>query len=328
VRTAAPGTDVPFVTGLAGHGGSPALLHRGGRLTYEQLAADVERAADELGPGRRLVAVPGSSTVESLRWYLAALHAGHPVLLVPGDDVARAADLVQAWDPDVVITPDTGGWRPVRAARRLRARLHPDLALLLSTSGSTGSPKLVRLSHENLQSNATAIAEYLGLSAQDRAITTLPLHYCYGLSVVHSHLAVGASVVLTDRSVVDPCFWETFRATGATNLAGVPHTFELLDRVGFGATPVPSLRFVTAAGGRLPERQVERYAALGERDGWELYVMYGQTEATARMAYLPPRLARSHPGAIGVPIPGGSCTSIRSPTAARAPPSSSTAART
>ena len=112
--------------------------------------------------------------------------------------------------------------------------------------------------------------------------------------------------MLTDLSVVDTCFWEQFRATGATALAAVPYTFDLLDRVGFGAMDLPSLRYVTQAGGRLAPERVRRYAALGRERGWDLFVMYGQTEATARMAYLPPDLALTSPGSIGVPIPGGS----------------------
>jgi hypothetical protein len=126
--------------------------------------------------------------------------------------------------------------------------------------------------------------------------------------------------VLTDRSVVDPCFWDDFRAHGATSFAGVPYTFELLDRIGFEAMALPSLRYVTQAGGRLDPDRVRRYAAQGERDGWLLYVMYGQTEATARMAYLPPARAGTHPGAIGVPIPGGSFTIEPLPDGERAGP--------
>jgi hypothetical protein len=172
----------------------------------------------------------------------------------------------------------------------------------------------VRLSTGNVDANAAAIGEYLRIGAGDRAVTTLPMHYCYGLSVINSHLRAGASVVLTDLSVVDRCFWDLLRTTGATSFAGVPHTFDLLDRVGFDAMSVPSLRYVTQAGGRMHPDKVRRYAELGRRRGWDLVVMYGQTEATARMAYLPPALARSHPHAIGVPIPGGAF-SIEAPDA-------------
>ncbi|MGH3368638.1 MAG: AMP-binding protein, partial [Nocardioidaceae bacterium] len=101
-------------------------------------------------------------------------------------------------------------------------------------------------------------------------------------------------------------FWDDFRAAGATSFAGVPYTFDLLDASGFEERELPSLRYVTQAGGRLAPDRVRRYADLGRRRGWDLFVMYGQTEATARMAYLPPDLAHAAPGSIGVPVPGGS----------------------
>lgn len=176
----------------------------------------------------------------------------------------------------------------------------------MSTSGSTGDPKLVRLSHENLSANARAIADFLDLGPHDQGITSLPLHYCYGLSVLHSHLVAGAGVSITTASVVDPSFRETLERDGVTNLAGVPHVFDLLEHAGPDLIRVPTLRFVTQAGGRLAPADVTRWT--DRLDGWgaRFVVMYGQTEATARMAYLPPELARRHPGAIGVPIDGGS----------------------
>ncbi|MEU4887925.1 MULTISPECIES: AMP-binding protein [Streptomyces] len=302
-----PGTaPVSFVRDLAVHGDRTALITAGGELSYRDLAARVSAAARRLGPRRRLVLLAGANTVDSLVAYLAALAGGHPLLLVPGGSPGTLRSMIGAYDPDVVIRPVDGRW-PVEERHAAPAHeLHPDLALLLSTSGSTGSPKLVRLSHGNLQSNAESIARYLDIRATDRAATTLPLHYCYGLSVVNSHLLSGAGLVLTDLSVADTCFWDLFRDSRATTFAAVPYTFDLLDRVGFAHMRLPHLRYLTQAGGRLAPDRVARYAALGRRDGWDLFVMYGQTEATARMAYLPPELAESRPEAIGVPVPGGS----------------------
>jgi hypothetical protein len=119
---------------------------------------------------------------------------------------------------------------------------------------------------------------------------------------------LGASIVLTDLSVVDPCFWALFERVGATSFAGVPHTFDLLDRVGFEAMALPTLRYVTQAGGRMSPELIRRHADLGAARGWQLFVMYGQTEATARMGYLPPELAATHPHTIGNAIPGGTFT--------------------
>ena len=316
---------MPLVTDLARHGARTAVVTATEHLTYRQLADRVTRVATRLGEPRRLVLIEASNELDALVSYLAALAAEHVVLLVPaGSEQARS--LIDAYAPDVVVRGGAGRegrWEPHHVRSFSRHTLHPDLALLLSTSGSTGSPKLVRLSHQNLQSNAESIAAYLGIRDTDRAVTTLPMAYCYGLSVIHSHLLRGAGLVLTDLSVVDPCFWDLVRAHGGTSFAGVPYTFDLLDRVGFDQMELPSLRYLTQAGGRLAPERVRRYAELGERRGWDFYVMYGQTEATARMAYLPPAHARANPTAIGVAIPGGSLTIEPAQTSPDPPPEGS-----
>ncbi|MER6616428.1 AMP-binding protein [Streptomyces xantholiticus] len=296
-----------FARDLASYGDRTALITPSGEVSYRALAERVDATAERLGSARRLVLLAGANRVDALVVHLAALSSGHPVLLVPGDSDSAIGALTAAYDPDVVARPDgCGTWVLDERRRESAHTLHPDLALLLSTSGSTGSPKLVRLSSGNLQANAESIATYLGISDTDRAATTLPMHYCYGLSVIHSHLLRGAGLILTERSVADAVFWEEFRAAHGTSLAGVPYTFDLLDRVGFERMELPHLRYVTQAGGRLAPERVAHYAELGSRAGWELFVMYGQTEATARMAYLPPALAAERPHAVGVPIPGGS----------------------
>lgn len=297
---------VDFVATLADRGDATAVLSPDAALTYADLAARVVEAGARLGTGRRLVLIAAENSVEALVTYLGALHAGHVPLLAPGDRLQHLDGLIDGYDPDVVAGRGDSGWQVTSRHPRATHDLHADLALLLTTSGSTGSPKLVRLSHENLDSNAAAIAESLGVRSGDRAITSLPLHYCYGLSVVHSHLSAGAAVVLSDLSVVDPCFWTLFDEVGATTLAGVPHSFDLLDHSGFAQRAHPSLRVVTQAGGRLAPDTVRRYAALGRERGWDLFVMYGQTEATARMAVLPPDLLDSRSETVGRPVPGGS----------------------
>ncbi|MGW7368528.1 AMP-binding protein [Streptomyces sp. NPDC054841] len=300
------GKTLPLANDLAVHGDRTALITSDGEMSYRELAARVADTALRLGSERRLVLLPGANTTEAIVVHLAALSAGHPVILVPGDHPEAVEALTAAYDPDVVVRPARGQW-VIEERRAVSAHeLHPDLALLLSTSGSTGSPKLVRLSHGNLQSNAESIATYLGIHDHDRAATTLPMHYCYGLSVIHSHLLRGAGLILTGLSVADSCFWDLFREARGSAFAGVPYTFDLLDRVGFADMDLPHLRYVTQAGGRLAPDRVAHYAALGARRGWDLFVMYGQTEATARMAYLPSELAAAHPASIGVPVPGGS----------------------
>lgn len=289
-----------IVAHLRGYGERFAVGTDHAQLSYRELADRVETVAAHLAGPRRLVLIETRNDIATLVHYLGALAAGHVVLPLPAGRDHSAIE--STYRPDIVI--DAAGVH--RRTGDPHRQLHDDLTLLLSTSGSTGSPKLVRLSRTNLISNATVIADYLGLRETDRAATTLPMSYCYGLSVIHSHLLVGAGLILTDRSVVDEQFWELFRRHRGTSFAGVPYTFELLERIGFDGSSTPDLRYVTQAGGRMPPERVRRFAELGRRAGFDLYVMYGATEATARMAYLPPELALTRPGAIGRPVPGGS----------------------
>jgi acyl-coenzyme A synthetase/AMP-(fatty) acid ligase len=291
----------PAVAGfldLATRGGAPAVVTPDGTLSYADLAALVARDGDRLGATRRLVLVEGRNDVPTLTAYLAALSRGHVVLLTPPGEPARAQEA--RWDPDLVVGEE---WREVRPGSA--HDLHPELALLMSTSGSTGAPKLVRLSRGNLEANAASIADYLRLGPGERAITSLPMHYCYGLSVVHSHLAAGAALVLTGLSVVDDCFWDLAARAEVTSMAAVPYTFELLERSGRTQLGLAGLRYVTQAGGRMNPERLAQWRERGRNQGWDLVVMYGQTEATARMAWLPPALAADHPDAVGVPVPGG-----------------------
>ncbi|AGB22684.1 acyl-CoA synthetase (AMP-forming)/AMP-acid ligase II [Mycobacterium sp. JS623] len=282
---------------LRAHGEKVAILTETEQLTYHQLTDRVADTARELRGRRRLVLLETHNEVTTLVHYLGAMAAGHVVL--PASAGHDHAAIMQTYEPDVVIDAD-GIHR-----RGQHHRLHDELALLLSTSGSTGSPKLVRLSYRNLCSNAEAIADYLDIRETDRAATTLRMSYCYGLSVIHSHLLRGAGLIVTDRSVVDEEFWGLFRRHRGTAFAGVPYTFELLERMDAQTLDLPHLRYLTQAGGRMPPERVRQFAELGQQQGWDLFVMYGATEATARMAYLSPQLASSHPAAIGRPIPGG-----------------------
>lgn len=289
---------------------APALVTLDGAVDHGTLRQRVDAAAAALPPvgsGRLLVHVPLAATVEEVVGYLAVLEAGH-VALVTSEQVAAA------WKPDLVmageraVAPGRGpaGDDPGRERAVLRPRhlLHPDLALLLSTSGSTGSPKLVRLSHANLRANALAIVGALGLTATDRGVTSLPLHYCFGLSVLHSHLAVGASVALTGASVLDDELWQLVDRGRVTDLAVVPHMVELMETTGVLEREHPSLRLLTQAGGRMAPERVARTALLGERHGWGLAVMYGQTEATARICVHDPAAVPDAPDAVGRPVPG------------------------
>ncbi|GAA4757640.1 AMP-binding protein [Citricoccus nitrophenolicus] len=302
-----------------GVAGAPAIIDADGQaLDFAGLRRAVAGWAallPDVATGRRLVHLPLRRDLPGVLAYLATLEAGHVALVTSEDD--RAAAIRARYRPDVLFTRDAGApFRPAGDGSSAgpgtggygapQHLLHPDLALLLSTSGSTGSPKLVRLSHHNLLSNARAIAASLRITAADRAVTSLPLHYTFGLSVLHSHLVVGGSVVLHGGSVLHEAFWEAVDGQGVTTLAVVPHMVELMESTGVLERAHPSLRLVAQAGGRMSPERILRTAALGRANGWGLAVMYGQTEATARISVLDPELAETHPDSVGRPVAGTS----------------------
>lgn len=286
-------------------GNATALVtEQGERMSYAELASRADEFAARLGRTRRLLLIEAVNEIEPLVAYLGALRGGHPVLLAAEGTQAKDAHIATIYRPDARFARVGDSWVLEINAKPDR-NFHPDLAVLLSTSGSTGSAKLVRLSHRAIDANAGSIARYLDLSSDDRAITSLPFHYSYGLSIINSHLSVGATLLLTDRSVIDPEFWTFFAAERGTSLAGVPYTYDLLDRSGFMDRELPSLRTLTQAGGRMAPTNVLRYLHWAESRNVRLFIMYGQTEATARMAYVPPALLAENSDCVGVAIPGG-----------------------
>lgn len=266
----------------------------GREYSYEQLwdMGDELISAEDGGSERRLVLLQVSNDIESLASYLAHLRAGNPVILMGKDADQSLIDSMK----------ETYGLTEKEAAD---VELFPDLALLLSTSGSTGAQKLVRLSYDNLQSNCDSIVEYLGLTDRERPVTTLPMEYTYGLSVLHSHISVGATVLLTNRTLFDSGFWSMAEKYGATSMAGVPYTYAMYDRLKLTQMDLPELKTMTQAGGHLKPELQEKFAQWAEETGRKFFVMYGQTEATARMSYVPPERCLDKPGSIGIPVPGG-----------------------
>ena len=302
------------------------LAESGATLTYAQLA----RLADELAahlpdsPARTVGFLLFPPNFDAVAVYLGALRSGRhvPLLLPPGIHPASLEDLVAKYQPDWIAT-GTGqecscpaGYSQqhrtddiavhTRCESAIGLQPREPLGLLLSTSGSTGSQKLVRLSYEAIDSNARAIVQYLGLNENDRAISTLELSYSFGMSILNSHLAVGASVVLTDETLLSRGFWELAQKSHITSLSGVPSQFTMLRRAGLERRGLGSLRMLTQAGGNLGEPLKREFKALSDRLGSEFFIMYGQTEAAPRISYVPPARLGDKLGSIGVAIPGGS----------------------
>lgn len=291
----------------------------GASLTYGALDREGRRIA--AAAGRRCLAfILCRNQLGALAGYTGFLNAGVvPLLLNSRMDGEALAELLERYRPACLWVPedmadafpDTDPVCRALGCCLLRTRygegypLHPDLALLLTTSGSTGSPKLVRQSRQNILSNARSIVQYLALDGQERPITTLPMHYTYGLSIINSHLLVGAEILLTERSILQKAFWTFFRERGATSFGGVPYTYDMLDMLHFSRMDLPTLRTMTQAGGKLPPALHRKFAEDARAAGRRFVVMYGQCEATARMGYLPPEKAVEKCGSMGIAIPGG-----------------------
>ena len=287
------------------------------------LRADVTRiqaAFPDLGR-KSLGLLLAQNRYDCLATYLAALNSGSALILLDSTlNPTLLGDFIETYKPDWIFTaeptPNVAGYiaSPSEEPGLLVTEeshpleIHPDLALLLSTSGSTGSAKLVRLSLANLEANAESIAQYLQLKPEDRPITSLPMTYSYGLSVINSHLHAGANIVFMEDGVLRRTFWDAIGQYGCTSFAGVPYTYQLLLQAGLLKTRGSSLRQLTQAGGRLDERHVQQMLGLADVRGWKFFVMYGQTEATARISYVPFEHLRQKVGSVGVAIPNGSLT--------------------
>jgi acyl-CoA synthetase (AMP-forming)/AMP-acid ligase II len=297
---------VEFVDDLAAFGETPALVASGRpAISYAELDRRVAETAREFGNAKKLIAVEAEPSEHAIIAYLAALRGRHAVALLPRGDGEAMDAFVDDFLSDAVCRRVDGRWRNV-VGNGSPSELHPDLALLLGTSGSTGKSRYVRLSARAVNANAASIACYLGLTPADRAGLILPFHYSYGLSVLNSHLAVGASVHLAGKGAADAGFADEMRAARCTGIAGVPYSYELMDKTGFRDAELPDLRFMTVAGGRIEPALAETFRRHLAVRGKQLFLMYGQTEATARIAYVPPKSLAGKLDSIGIAIPGGS----------------------
>ncbi|MGE4280061.1 MAG: AMP-binding protein [Magnetospirillum sp.] len=299
------------------YGDNAALIGADGTaLTYARMLASGDRLAAALHGRRQLALVVCRNDPDCVAGYVGLMRAGAAVMMLHHSVKPDQLDAIIArFSPGVIYAPaplcalgqplDRLGGYVLARLSEAGPTLHDDLALMLTTSGTTGSRNFVRLSHGNILANAVSIAEYLEIGPQERPITTMPLSYSYGLSILHSHLLQGAALICCEDSVVSPVFWKLMREQAVTSLAGVPFIYDMLKKLRFGRMDLPALKTLTQAGGRMAPELVAEFAEICAATGRRLFVMYGATEATARMAFVPWEQLRHRPGSIGRAIPGG-----------------------
>ena len=295
------------------------LDDRGQSVTYRQLGEFAKETGEKLQK-RTLAFVFCENSVGSALGYLSFLNNKVvPLMIDRKIDQELREHLISVYQPAYLYFPKDMAeffegvsalhekYDYVLGRTQFDAAIEMDerLALLLTTSGSTGSPKLVRQSYTNVQANAESIAQYLELDDTEKPITTLPMNYTYGLSIINSHMQVGATVLLTDKSMMMKGFWDFMKNEKATSFGGVPFTYELLKKIKFFKMDLPDLRYMTQAGGKLSPELHKEFAQWAMERGKKMIVMYGQTEATARMAYLPAEMSLAKYGSMGKVIPGG-----------------------
>ena len=294
------------------------FLIKGDReLSYTEVFNNADALFHNLERGT--IAVLCDKNVSTVTAYLGALRNNLVTIMLDSEAKEAAIDrIITAYKPKYLFILDDRiregytrialfeNYALLRRDTDLIQSISDELALLLATSGSTGDPKFVRLSHQSLNSCTFSINEYLEMNSSRRCISLLPFHYSYGLSVLNSVVATRASMVLSDFSVLDKGLWELIPRLGITDLSGVPFMFEIIQRSTLNNDVVKSLHCMTQAGGRLDPKITKRMIQKLKPYGIKYYTMYGQTEASPRISYLPIERSIEKLGSVGVPIPYGS----------------------
>ena len=294
-----------------------AVDSQGNQLTYGGLR-DFAMVAEKMMPHRSLFFLLAENNVGGIAWIMGNIMAGNvPLILNAHLDQALYNSLFELYQPPYVCVP-TGmadkfpyenvcanyGYTLMRTGHEA-CPMNEELSHLLPTSGSTGSPKLVRHQYANIEAAGLNISTFFELTDQDRPLMVLPLYYTMGLSMVFSHFYVGATVLITNLNMTDRNFWKFMKEERATSFTGVPYSYEILNLMRFFRMDLPDLTLLTQGGGRMQRDLNLKFAEFCQEHGKKWIATYGQSECTARMAWLPAKWAIEKVGSIGRAVPNG-----------------------
>lgn len=298
-----------------------AIDSSGARLRY----ADITKLSQDitaLTPTRSLCFLLVENNVGGIAWTMAMLESRQivPLILNVKTEETLYKQLLDTYQPTYICAPDSievkgelvasqWGYNLTKIANQQIA-LHTELSHLLPTSGSTGSPKLVRHRYDNIEAAGLNISTFFELKETDRPLMVLPLYYTMGLSMVFSHLRVGATILITGLSMTDINFWKFLKEQQATSFTGVPYSFQILNLMRFFRMDLPHLELLTQGGGKMPTDLNQKFAEYCRDRGKRWIATYGQSECTARMAYLPAKWALDKVGSIGIAVPNGELSLI------------------
>ena len=295
-----------------------AIDDSGRSITYGGISDFSEEFAKYL-PQRALIFLLAENKIGSLLGYTASLsNRVVPLVISANTEEGLYNHLYDLYQPEYLWMPESkaegkekifSAWEYclVKTGNQ-PTPMFEELSLLLPTSGSTGSPKLVRHSYRNIEANADNVSRLFKLDGTEKAMAILPMHYTMGLSVIASHLLAGATLLLSGRSLLDKGFWATLKE--ATSFTGVPYSYEILTKMRFTRMDLPNLKVITQGGGKLTEAMWNTLAQYAKDKGKQFIATYGQSECTARMAYLPAEMALDKVCSIGIAEPGGQLSII------------------
>ncbi len=297
------------------------IINKNEEISYKNLVIESEKIKIKIKSERSLIFVIGKNNLETLAGYLSFITSNNVVAFIDEKiDQFFLRKLLKIYKPDYIycekkkIYSNTSyslilnyfNYSLLKKKSKADKKINNKLMLLMSTSGSTGSPKFVRQSYLNLKSNTESIVKFLKIKDTDKSITTLPITYVYGLSIINTHLYSGATIALNESSMVNNDFWSSLEKNKITSLGGVPYNYSILEKFFKKKINELSLRYTTHAGGKMNLITLKNIINLYKKNNLQLFSMYGAAEATARMSYLDWKYSISKIGSIGKPIPGGS----------------------
>ena len=306
-------------------GARTALIdYKGNSVTYEELVSGSELMS-ELNRDKKLIMIICRNMIGAIYGYAASIDSGSPVMLVSSEitDEMRN-DIMGTYLPAYILVPENmrteypfmdevnkfRDYSLLKTNYDSNYPVHPNLGLMITTSGSTGSVKFVRQSFDNVRFNAKSNAQFMELTDKERTITALPMQYSFGITIINATLTAGGLIVATDKSIMEEDFWDLFEEEKITSFHGVPNTYDMLKRIGIFEDDFPDLKLLSEAGGKLSAELHEYYADYASRYGKQFYSVYGQSEASGVVTYLPAKAARVKIGSVGKPVPGGRITLV------------------
>ena len=288
------------------------------KITYNELIKNSKLIQKLISP-QEVVFLVCENSIDFLKLYVGLIQNKNIIYLIENTMKKNFLEkILKLHKPNYIFFPSNFELKKKKNSQRLFSRylyyklikkkiynLDKRIAILLSTSGTTGSSKFVKLSLQNIEDNAIKISSYLNINKKSITVTTMQPSYSYGMSIINSHLIKGGAILFTDKTIFEKNFWQLMEKIKITNINGVPFIFEMLKKIKFENFKLQNLKFVTQAGGRLEPNIINHFIKIFKKKKIKFFLMYGQTEASPRMSFIEITSSTSKIESIGKAIKGG-----------------------